>query len=957
MANQYLDSLAPWPLSTPLPDDAVFMMGVPSEAKEYRIDKSQLLAGAATAGTQAAPLYVQASRTDLLEAVDAGKLTRGTTYQVTGRGVGKLPVVLQAVSRTQLAAIGTRLESNGSVTAIAYNLVTDTDTAIGAGGAELTAQLLNAVVEAGSGITISVVNNKLRISAATVAQPEAPRNPQTDDVSNIFSHSLVAGFPSASEYELEKSTEAAGYSVRIDAYVQNGRVYFPGITGPHGVGTVRSRVVASGSRPAGFSVSNAVAFTGPAEPAATAPSAVTQLDTAAGNGQVVVTVEAPANGGSPILSYRYEYRPTGATSWSVAGTTANLSFPITGLTNGMPYQFRAFATNSIGTSLGGTVVSATPQAAVKDLQFIVDGNSISTEDYATGWHADFEAKVASALAAKTPQQLAAAGLSGGLSFDWNGISGQTSDEMNSVAQDIDTQFDATKRNVVLTIGEPFNIFRPPYATTTAQQGADSFNAYCLNRKAAHPSLGIVALLGFPDNFRDSTNATYYPPRADFPQVMAECVNILQAKKTAGTAGFDVLTLVDPAYDATNPELSGDGVHPTVAGYGAGGNLINRLVAGIMQYLFGTAQPSPVQPPAQAGNYAAGAQAVTYPTQVNQVIQAGVITSAATAAGYGATGLSGYKLPAGGTGWVGSKITAGAQDAIVGVNTDNSRVGYAAMEAAVWRSSDGKIYVVDNGGAATDTGFTVAVGNFLRLYRNGTVLKAQKSTDGSSWTDVYTYTYASAADLYLVSDIEKSGKLTYPQGAGLVLATSDTNVTLIPGATALSASSTFVQQTDAKIVATTGKPFGFYGGAGLTNMKMVGDGWVAMKLSQPDAFDAVLGLKTTNTIEFDSNGNFYTNFQAGIWNASYDAGGGDGKFLYAFDGGNGVALNQSGSLGLFARLRRAGSVIYSEISVDGGSSWVLKRTHTSNSSNILYVAVDISGPGAMYHLQGVGLTPA
>ncbi|RSK33950.1 fibronectin type III domain-containing protein [Hymenobacter metallilatus] len=803
------------------------------------------------------------------------------------------------------------------------------------------------------------VLKRLNAAVPTVAIGQ-PQNGQVDDVANTFSAQLVAGFPALVQYEGFGFPGVAGIVplTSSNAYIQNGRIYLQGLTGSIAVDEVGFRVAASGSQPAGPFVLNKQVFTGPVAPVATVPSAVTQLDATGGNAQAVVNLEEPANGGSPILSYRYEYRPTGATSWSVAGTTGNLSFTITGLTNGTAYQFRAFATNAIGTSLAGMVVSATPVAGVKDLQFIVDGNSISTEDYAAGWHATFEAAVAAALAAKTPQQLAAAGLSGSLSFDWNGISGQTSDEMNSAAQDIDTQFDAAKRNVVLTIGEPFNIFRPPYATTTAQQGADSFNAYCLNRKAAHPSLGIVALLGFPDNFRDSTNATYYPPRADFAQVMAECVNILQAKKTAGTAGFDVLTLVDPAYDATNPELSGDGVHPTLAGYGSGGNLINRLVAGIMQYLFGTAQPAPVQPPAQAGNYAAGAQAVTYPTQVNQVIQAGVITSAATAAGYGATGLSGYKLPAGGTGWVGSKITAGAQDAIVGVNTDNSRVGYAAMKAAVWRSSsDGQIYVVDNAGAPTATGITAAVGNFLRLFRNGSGLKAQKSSDGTAWTDVYPYTYTSAADLYLVSDIEKSGKLTYPQGAGLVLATADTNVTLLPGATALSVSSVYVQQAGAKVTATTGKPFGFYGGAGLAGVKLEGDGWVAMKLSQPDAFDAVLGLKTTNTIEFDSNGNFYTGFQAGIWNASYDAGGGDGKFLYAFDGGGGVALNQSGSLGLFMRLRRAGSVIYSEISVDGGSSWILKRTHTSNSSNILYVAVDISGPGAMYHLQGVGLTPA
>ncbi|RSK50127.1 hypothetical protein [Hymenobacter rigui] len=260
MANQYLDGLDPWPLGTPLPDDTLFIISVPSLQNEFRIEQSQL---PAASGSQAAVLQVAASRTDLLAAAGAGKLVPGTQYQVTGRGVGKLPVVVAAVSRTQLAAIGTRLESNGSVTDVTYDLTSDTDTALTGGGQALTAAILASITQQGPGITLSVVNGKLLISATSQPAPEAPRNPQTDDVSNIFSHSLVTGFPSASDYELEKSAEAAGYSVRTDAYVQNGRVYFPGITGPHAVGTVRSRVVASGSRPAGTPVSNTVAFTGP----------------------------------------------------------------------------------------------------------------------------------------------------------------------------------------------------------------------------------------------------------------------------------------------------------------------------------------------------------------------------------------------------------------------------------------------------------------------------------------------------------------------------------------------------------------------------------------------------------------------------------------------------------------------------------------------------------------------
>ncbi|WP_426491061.1 fibronectin type III domain-containing protein [Hymenobacter sp. 102] len=94
----------------------------------------------------------------------------------------------------------------------------------------------------------------------------------------------------------------------------------------------------------------------------TAPGPVTQLDTTAGNAQVTVTVEPPADGGAAIQSYRYEYRQGTSGNWLVAGTTANQSYPVTGLTNGTSYQFRAFATNSAGTSAAGAVVTATPAA-------------------------------------------------------------------------------------------------------------------------------------------------------------------------------------------------------------------------------------------------------------------------------------------------------------------------------------------------------------------------------------------------------------------------------------------------------------------------------------------------------------------------------------------------------------------------------------------------------------------
>lgn len=99
-------------------------------------------------------------------------------------------------------------------------------------------------------------------------------------------------------------------------------------------------------------------------PAPTVPGQVSGVTATAGNGQVVLAWSDPATGGSPILSYRLKYLPVGASTYSVFGTTANLTLPITGLTNGQAYQFTVEATNAIGTGAASAPVTATPVAPV-----------------------------------------------------------------------------------------------------------------------------------------------------------------------------------------------------------------------------------------------------------------------------------------------------------------------------------------------------------------------------------------------------------------------------------------------------------------------------------------------------------------------------------------------------------------------------------------------------------------
>lgn len=106
---------------------------------------------------------------------------------------------------------------------------------------------------------------------------------------------------------------------------------------------------------------------GTVAPVVTVPGMVRNLAAQAGDGQAVLTWLAPAStGGAAISSYTVRYRPLGASTWSVFGTTANLTATVTGLTNSQAYEFAVAATNSVGTGALSGAVQSTPVAATPD---------------------------------------------------------------------------------------------------------------------------------------------------------------------------------------------------------------------------------------------------------------------------------------------------------------------------------------------------------------------------------------------------------------------------------------------------------------------------------------------------------------------------------------------------------------------------------------------------------------
>ena len=95
----------------------------------------------------------------------------------------------------------------------------------------------------------------------------------------------------------------------------------------------------------------------------TVPSAPQNLTAVAGNGNVTLTWQPPAdNGGSPITGYRIYYG-TSAGNYTVNITVGNVTaYTITNLTNGQKYYFSVSAINGGGEGAKSNEVSATPIA-------------------------------------------------------------------------------------------------------------------------------------------------------------------------------------------------------------------------------------------------------------------------------------------------------------------------------------------------------------------------------------------------------------------------------------------------------------------------------------------------------------------------------------------------------------------------------------------------------------------
>ncbi|MGA1838633.1 fibronectin type III domain-containing protein [Herbiconiux sp. 11R-BC] len=92
----------------------------------------------------------------------------------------------------------------------------------------------------------------------------------------------------------------------------------------------------------------------------TVPGAPTSVTVTPADGSAVVAWNVPGDdGGSAVTGYSLEYR-TGAGAWTTWPSSAVTPVTVTGLTNGLSYEFRVSALNAVGTGPATVPATATP---------------------------------------------------------------------------------------------------------------------------------------------------------------------------------------------------------------------------------------------------------------------------------------------------------------------------------------------------------------------------------------------------------------------------------------------------------------------------------------------------------------------------------------------------------------------------------------------------------------------
>ena len=115
-------------------------------------------------------------------------------------------------------------------------------------------------------------------------------------------------------------------------------------------------------------------------PRTSAPGAPRNLTAVGGNGEVVLSWDAPASDGGAAIT-DYEYRINRRNPWTSIGSTLT-TYTLTGLVNGTAYVFEVRAVNRIGKSFSSNRAEAMPEAPevfTLDFAHFANGTSIASD--------------------------------------------------------------------------------------------------------------------------------------------------------------------------------------------------------------------------------------------------------------------------------------------------------------------------------------------------------------------------------------------------------------------------------------------------------------------------------------------------------------------------------------------------------------------------------------------------
>ncbi len=192
-------------------------------------------------------------------------------------------------------------------------------------------------------------------SGAISATPQAPipgapvlQSPVASNAQVSLSWNPENG---SSGYKIFQSVASATYGTEVASV--SGSVYSYDVTGLTN-GTTYYFVVKAINAGGDSAASNQVSAT-----PMTVPGAPAGITAAAGNGQAMISITAPAdNGGSPITGYEVALMPG-----NILVTGASSPITVTGLSNGVTYTFTVRASNSVGSSVSTDVYSVTPRSS------------------------------------------------------------------------------------------------------------------------------------------------------------------------------------------------------------------------------------------------------------------------------------------------------------------------------------------------------------------------------------------------------------------------------------------------------------------------------------------------------------------------------------------------------------------------------------------------------------------